>query len=205
MKLMEPIILTPFHYHIDHQTEQCLRAAESNGFRVWRSGGISDPDQARIMMANQALKWGYDELIWVDSDMGFEVHDLNRLRQSGKSVISGVCVQKNVNNQVCFHQSACTNLKDEITEVDFVGAGFLYTRAEVYREIEKSLQFCQTRWGWQYPYFLSFINDEKILLPEDYAFCHHAKKAGFKIHIHTGVRPNHYGRMGFKWYPELKH
>ena len=35
------------------------------------------------------------------------------------------------------------------------------------------------------------ITDNAVVFPESYSFCQKARKAGFKIHVHLGIRPGH--------------
>ena len=60
--------------------DEALQVLQQRGYRVWRVRGHSAIDQGRSVMATQALAEGYDELMWIDSDIAFDPDAVDRLR-----------------------------------------------------------------------------------------------------------------------------
>lgn len=74
------VVLTPVGSHIEAQTENALRELERRGYTVWRSFGCSAIDFARNRLATQAMSQGFDETLWIDSDIVFDADDVDRMR-----------------------------------------------------------------------------------------------------------------------------
>jgi len=74
------VILTPVGSHIEPQTENALRELERRGYAVWRSFGCSAIDFARSRLATQAISQGFEETLWIDSDIVFDADDVDRMR-----------------------------------------------------------------------------------------------------------------------------
>jgi len=66
--------------HIEPQTENALRELERRGYAVWRSFGCSAIDFARSRLATQAISQGFEETLWIDSDIVFDADDVDRMR-----------------------------------------------------------------------------------------------------------------------------
>ena len=64
-----------------------LRELERRGYPVWRSFGCSAIDFARSRLATQALSQGFEETLWIDSDIVFDPDDVDRLRETKLSDI----------------------------------------------------------------------------------------------------------------------
>jgi len=75
------IILVPVAGAIDPGCEDALRELERRGYAVWRVRGYSAIDAARNQMASDALAQGFDELMWIDSDIVFDPDDVDKLRR----------------------------------------------------------------------------------------------------------------------------
>jgi hypothetical protein len=65
------VILVPIGSSIDPACEEGLRELERRGYGVWRVRGYSAIDAARNQLATDALARGYQELMWIDSDIVF--------------------------------------------------------------------------------------------------------------------------------------
>lgn len=134
----------------------------------------------------------FDYCLFIDSDISFEYSDVYKLIQEDKQIISGIYqTQKDVSKAECglFHPGKPGkvlnrydyNLSTGTMKVDFCGAGFMLVKKEVFQKME-------------YPWFRHFIckdGDRQIEIGEDYGFCVGAKKAGFKIWAHFGVKVGH--------------
>src|SRR5215210_4470824 len=74
------VVLVPIGSHIDPACDDAFRELERRGYTVWRVRGYSAVDAARNQMATDALAQGFDELVWIDSDVVFRPDDVDRLR-----------------------------------------------------------------------------------------------------------------------------
>ena len=79
------VVLTPYTGAIDPGCEQGLAALERRGYVVRRAPGFSAIDFGRTVLANTALRDGFDEILWIYSDIAFEPDDVEKLRKIGKS------------------------------------------------------------------------------------------------------------------------
>jgi hypothetical protein len=92
-----------------------------------------------------------------------------------------------------------------LTEIQYVGFGFVHTRRVVYERIRNHMKLgeCNQRFGnTVIPYFLPEVipdGNGRWYLPEDYAFCHRARTSGIKIVADTTIRLSHVGKYPFTW------
>jgi len=202
------IVIVPCQERIFPQVDESLRALERAGVRVHRAFGQSSIDASRSRLATQALKAGYRELLWIDSDVGFAVDDVQRIRSHGLLLVGGVYAKKGVNEIACAQlpgtESILFEPEAQPIDVQYLPCGFLYTRAEVYEAIERRfalpLCFPQIELAALVPYFAPMIVPDPSgprYLGEDYAFCHRARKAGIRVVADPGLRLTHYGTYGW--------
>src|SRR6187401_2889186 len=88
------VILTPVASSIEPACEDGLRELEKRGYTVRRVRGYAAIDQGRCQMATDALAEGFEETIWIDSDIGFSADDVERLREAKKPIVCGIYPQK---------------------------------------------------------------------------------------------------------------
>lgn len=197
------IILVPYIHFIEPECDAGLRILEQQGYHVWRAGGFSAIDQGRNVMAQTALDKGYQELMWIDSDVGFQTSDLNRLRKSNLPIAAGVYGLKDGSGRPAaeFYGPVTSY---NLTEAKAVGAGFLYTKREVYEKIQTlpGMGKVNGRFTSYHPYFLPMIKDG-FYNGEDFAFCERAKQAGYKIMVDPAIKLKHYGRAAHYWEPGI--
>src|ERR1051325_3135016 len=74
------VVLVPTQDTIEGGCEECLHEMEKAGYTVWRRWGCSDMSVARNYMAALAIEQGFEELMWIDSDMLFDPIDVKVLR-----------------------------------------------------------------------------------------------------------------------------
>jgi hypothetical protein len=65
------VVLVPFIGFIHQECEDALKELERRGYPVRRVGGYAAIDQGRNQMATDALLDGFEETLWIDSDVGF--------------------------------------------------------------------------------------------------------------------------------------
>lgn len=204
------VALVPFLDHIDPRCEQGLYALEREGVVVRRVQGFSGIDFGRSVMATQALDDGFDELLWVDSDIVFQPSDVAKLRSHRLPFVAGVAAKKHSRELGCEFLPGVVNVTfgpaGGLHEVRYVGFSFVFTRREAFDAIRATcdLPVCNRRFGHPLvPYFLPMILTEPDgghrYLTETYAFCERARAAGIVPHVDTTVRLLHIGPYGYSW------
>jgi hypothetical protein len=88
------IVLVPVAERLEPECERGLAELSRRGYPVRRMSGHAAIDQARSQMASDALAEGFEEIVWIDSDIGFEASAIDRLRAHGKSVVCGIYAKK---------------------------------------------------------------------------------------------------------------
>ncbi|MDA1052535.1 MAG: sulfotransferase [Planctomycetota bacterium] len=209
------VVLVPIGGTIVPQCEEALAELERRGYPVRRVRGYSAIDQGRNQMATDALADGFDETMWIDSDVGFDPNDVERLRRHEVPIVCGIYPQKGRRVLACHVMPGTEKLVfgDEggLAEILYAGTGFLLVRRDAYETIRRKLHLplCNERFGGRpmLPFFqpLSHPDTEGSetgghwYLAEDFAFCERARQAGFKIFADTRVRLMHYGNYGYSW------
>jgi hypothetical protein len=84
------VILVPVGHHIEPACDAALRELERRGYTVRRIHGYSAIDQARNQMATDALRDGFQEILWIDADITFSPEAVDHLRSHGQPVICGI-------------------------------------------------------------------------------------------------------------------
>src|SRR5262245_6332838 len=88
------VILVPASHFIEPPCEFSLRQLEAQGFNVRRLHGFSQIDVARNRLASEAIAEGFEELMWIDSDIAFEPQSVQRLRSHGLPIVCGLYPKK---------------------------------------------------------------------------------------------------------------
>ncbi len=203
------VVLVPFGGPIVPDCEAGLRALERLGYPVRRVGGHAAIDQVRNQMATDALADGFDELMWIDSDVVFRPEDVEALRRLGLPMACGIYPKKGSRVLACHVLPGTPRLTfgkaGGPVEILYAGAGFLLARREVYLTIQArlGLPVCNERFGKpMIPFFepmVRTIEDGHWSLGEDYAFSERARRAGFRVIADTSLRLWHVGAFRFGW------
>lgn len=204
------VVLVPYATHIEPACERGLRELERRGLEVRRYPSTAAVDRTRSDAASQALRDSFDELLWIDSDIAFDPDDVDRLHAYDLPIVGGVYAKKGVQDLAVHLEDGTSSLElgehGSLTDVRYVGAGFLSTHRMVYEDIQRtfSLPVCNTRFGAAtVPYFLPMVIDDPPAgywyLGEDYAFCERARRAGHKIVVDTTIRLGHIGPYTYGW------
>lgn len=203
------VILVPVGTHIDPECDDALRVLERRGYAVWRVRGYSAVDAARNQMATDALAQGFDELIWIDSDVAFRPDDIDHLRSHNLPFVCGIYPKKSRREFAATFLPGTRSVRfgtgGGLTEIRYCGFGFVHTRKEVYRAVQEKLRLptCNQQFGsLLVPYFAPLVvNDGQGFwyLGEDYGFCERARQAGFQIMADTSIRLWHVGNYRFGW------
>jgi hypothetical protein len=208
------VVLVPVATHIEPDCERALLQLEMRGYVVRRAYGHAAIDQARSQMASDALADGFDELMWVDSDIGFDPDAVDRLRAHGLPMVCAIYPKKGQAMLACNllpgTESVTFGEGGGLLEIGYAATGFLLTRREVYEDVARHgrLPVCNARFGRpMVPYFLPMLvpdgppgdPQQHWYLGEDFAFSERARLAGHRIMADTTIRLFHIGRYGYSW------
>lgn len=201
-------VLVPVAGNIFPDCERSLNVLEQRGYTVRRLYG-QVIDFARSKMASEALRDGFDELMWIDSDVGFDPDDVDRLRAHHLPMVCGIYPKKGERALSCNLRPGTDRLTfgDEggLVEIEYAATGFLLTHRRVYEDIrrDQSLPTCNERFGSPLvPYFLPMVHQHPAgawYLGEDFAFCERARQSGHKIFADTTIRLQHIGTYRYSW------
>jgi hypothetical protein len=202
-------VLVPYIGSILPQCEAGLRELEKAGYQVRRVGGFSAIDQGRNQLATDALIDGFEETMWIDSDIEFEPASVDRLRSHNLPIVCGLYSQKRFRaltskplpgtDKISFGQTG------GLVEFQYVAAGFLLVRREAYLKIQHQLALPLGNERFSspiVPYFQPMMrphDDGNWYLAEDYAFCERARQCGIKIIADTSIRLWHIGSYAYGW------
>jgi Polysaccharide pyruvyl transferase len=203
------VVLVPFQGRIFSRCQAGLVELEKRGYVVRRIEGYSAIDQARNQLSSDALRDGFAETLWIDSDVAFDPNDVDKLRRHGLPIACGIYPKKGL-RELAMHVLPGTErfqfgVKGGLNEILYAGAGFLHIRREAYDTITRSLSLpvCNQhtpRPLW--PFFQPLVRSWKggsWYLAEDYAFCHRARQSGLPIVADTTIRLWHIGDYGYSW------
>ncbi|MBI3866030.1 MAG: class I SAM-dependent methyltransferase [Planctomycetia bacterium] len=203
------VVLVPYLDAIHPECEAALHELERRGYTVRRVGGYSQIDVARNQMASDALRDGFEETLWIDSDIVFQADSVERLRMHPHGVVGGLYARKGTPGFACQLLPGTPSLsfgdKGGLVEVEYLATGFLLVRRPVYLAVQKKFQLpvCNERFGPPLtPFFLPLVRPVEgghWYLGEDYAFCHRVRECGYRIYADTTFRLWHIGRQRYTW------
>jgi hypothetical protein len=203
------VVLVPVGGHIEPECERALSALESRGYVVRRVSGYAAIDQGRSQMATDALADGFEEIMWIDSDVDFEPDAVERLRAHQLPIVCGIYPKKGVRALSCHLAPSTTQVVfgtgGGLLEITYAATGFLHTRRAVYEAMRERLELpvCNEAFSRpMVPYFLPLIvtqNGKPWYLGEDFSFCERARRCDVAIMADTTIRLRHMGRYGYSW------
>jgi hypothetical protein len=203
------IVLVPVGNHVEPECERGLALLESRGYTIRRVSGYAAIDQGRSQMATDVLAEGFDELMWIDSDVAFDPDSVDRLRSHDLPIACGIYPKKGVRALSCHLAPNTTQVVfgtgGGLLEITYAATGFLHTRRAVYEAMRDRLELpvCNESFGRpMVPYFLPMIvarDGKPWYLGEDFSFCERARRCGFAIMADTTIRLRHMGRYGYSW------
>lgn len=203
------VVLVPVAGNIDLQCDAALRQLEASGYPVWRVPGFSQIDVGRNRLASDALASGYEETLWIDSDVFFLAGDVERLRAHGLPITCGIYAKKARRELACHLLPGTREVvfgeNGGLLEIMYAAAGFLLVRRKVYEAMERLLELpsCNEQFGRpMIPYFQPLVRADgggHWYLGEDYAFCERARRCGYKIWADTTIRLGHVGSYPYSW------
>jgi hypothetical protein len=145
MSRSRSVVLVPHLGGIEAPCEQGLRDLELAGIRVVRRQGSSLIDLARSEMVSDALHDGYDSMLFIDADIGFEADAAARLLERPEPVVSGVYAKKGPREVASVFANGTSNIlfgpeAPGLYPLRYAATGFLRIRAEVLRLMIERLQ-----------------------------------------------------------------
>lgn len=202
-------ILVPYMRHIEPECERKLRHAEDAGIGVVRLAGCSEISFCRSQMLSLALAEGKESVLFIDSDILFNVEDAIRILGRPEPIVAGLYSQKRFGKiNANFIDNATPVVLGEgggDRPVRHCGAGFLRIRKEACERIvvHHGLPPCANGDGPPvYPFFLPTvleIDGEFRYLGEDTAFLERAWEAGVPVIADTTIRLFHIGIWPYGW------
>jgi hypothetical protein len=203
------IVYVPVARFVEMDCDHCLRALERLGVRVDRLKGSSAIDLARNLSATNAIREGFESMMFIDSDMIFDPADAIKLMKSSRPVIGGLYAAKKLGNgqmnadfEDGIESVRIGDWADRLYPVRKIGTGFLRIKTSALKLIVRKLElpYCRMaeRFGW--PFFQPAIvqeDGETRYLTEDYAFCWRCRQAGLTPMADTSFRIYHLGDYCF--------
>lgn len=203
------VVLVPYNGFIHQECDESLKVLERRGYSVRRVSGYSAIDQGRNQMATDSIVEGFEETLWIDSDVGFHPNDVETLRRHQRPMVCGIYPQKGkraLTSHILPGTSSITFGKGGgLVELLYAATGFLLVRREVYLTMQSQLPLplCNERFGRPtIPYFqpiVRIVDDGRWYLAEDYSFSHRARECGFSIFADTRIRLWHIGNYRYGW------
>lgn len=202
-------MLVPFSGQIHPRCEQGLTKLERRGYAVWRVPGYAAIDQGRNQLATDALLAGFEETMWIDSDIGFDADAVATLRRHDLPFVCGIYPKKGKREIACHvlpgTKQVVFGKQGGLVELLYGATGFLLVRRRVYErlQLELALPVCNEQFGKPtIPFFQPTVHPEDDgywYLAEDYSFCQRARQCGFTIMADTTIRLWHMGNYGYSW------
>jgi len=209
MRSRRCVVLVPHGGFIEPACERGLRGLEARGLEVRRFASTAAIDRTRSDVATKALEDGFDELMWIDSDIDFDPDAVDRLRAHDLPVVGGVYAKKGVQELALGIEPGTREVVlgegGGLLDVRYAATGFLLLQRLVFEDVQRhfGLPVCNTQFGVRcVPYFLPMVishGDGFWYLGEDYSFCERARQAGHKIVVDTTIRLGHVGKYTYGW------
>jgi hypothetical protein len=203
------VALVPVANVLEPECEASLQKLRARGVKVRIFRGASAIDQARSMMAHDALKDGFTELLWVDADIAFEPSDVDLLLAHDQPFVCGIYPKKGARALACHVLPGTRELvfgaEGGLVEILYAAGGFTLVRSSVYEAVRAKLALptCNEQFGTPLvPYYLPFVKEGPEgawYLAEDFAFSERARQAGFSVYADTRIRLRHIGRYAYQW------
>lgn len=173
--------------------------------------GNSNLPRARNELVAGFLASDFDDLLFIDDDMGWDPNDVVRLLASERDVIGGVGCKKSIKAADDNPEKWCMRIldgafnQDEMgaIEVEAVGTGFL----KISRAVFMRMMMAHPDWkrrGWPsmsadqraaYYQFFRFNTESELEYGEDVEFCRQWRALGGSIWIDPTIKLEHVGEF----------
>jgi glycosyltransferase involved in cell wall biosynthesis len=211
-------ICTPVARHPVRQYTMALAKTlvhlQQLGIRSWMQFvvGNSNLPRARNELVAAFLASDYDDMVFIDDDMGWQPNDLVRLLASDKDLIGAVGCKKVVRPDTdparwCLRALDGPLVQDAMgaIEVEAVGTGFL----KIGRPVLEAMIAAHPDWkrrGWpnmpeavraKYHQFFRFDPNDAEEIGEDIAFCREWRGLGGSVWVDPTIRLIHVGEYEY--------
>jgi hypothetical protein len=174
----------------------------SGAYGAWMPmSGQSDIYVARNTLAYEFLKSKHDDLIFIDSDIGYTKQNLQDLLASPAPYVSGLYPGHSPQPEWIFRRPDGSLMPVQETPESGMGkaklipCGFLKIHRSVFETIRDAgiVEEYGPVEAPSYQFFKGIIED-RFLLSEDYSFSVLARKAGIQPYVNYGIQLTHGGR-----------
>lgn len=163
--------------------------------------------RARALIAKRFMESGFNDLLYVDADIGFDAEAAAIVCQSPAEIVMGLYRMKedgpNETQKVKFPALLSDPLERNPEDPSLIGieygpAGFMRVRRTVFEKMQEKWpdDWFEDANGRLYDYFPAG-RQGNAFWGEDIAFCMRAKECGFKLWAAQGIELHHYGEK--KW------
>ncbi len=183
--------------------------------------------RARNTLTHKFIKSDFDALLFIDADHGWNADDIVKMVESGKDFIGAIYPMKGINwenvklaaqlnkpNLEAYSGHFAINFLDEQQKfypdqplkVKDIGTGMLFLTRKVFETVEPHCKKYKNNnvgnTGIDFgemitEYFTTFIDENDILLSEDYALCRMWQNQGGEVWAAPWVRITHSGDYTF--------
>lgn len=183
--------------------------------------------RARNTLTHKFMKSEFDALLFIDADHGWNADDVVKMVESGKDFIGAIYPMKGINwdnvrlaaqlnkpNLEAYSGHFAVNFldeeqpfkSDEPFKVKDIGTGMLFLTRKVFETLEPHcVKYKNNNVGntgidfgeMVTEYFTTFVDENDILLSEDYALCRMWQKQGGEVWAAPWVRITHSGDYTF--------
>lgn len=166
-------------------------------------------DHARNVAAMSCLESGADYLFFLDSDVIPPPDTVPRLMAHNVPIVSGVYCRRSPPHAIPVmiknKQWVTSFPANALISVDVVGAGCLLVHRDVFASLPP--QRVGSHWfDWKVNLRGAPGFDEADCMSEDFTFCAHARKNGYKVLVDTSIQCKHVGlaEAGFGTFKPLE-
>ena len=139
----------------------------------------------------------YDKIIWIDSDIGWEITDFAKILESDRDIVSGLYFnEKMVPMFSVAVEDAATEIdrilkSNKEEEIFAAGFGFIAMKQGVFEKMQRP---------WFESLFERMVSEDgekEVFIPygEDFAWCKKAQQTGFKIYLDPTIKLSHYKKV----------
>jgi hypothetical protein len=140
-------------------------------------------------------KFTYDKIFWIDSDIGWDIEQFQKLWQSDLDIVGGM-YQTAPDGRVAVAKFDFDGMPTVVREQDFIleerryvevfglGFGFIAMKSGVFEKCDRPW-FLMERIRWPHLEF-------DLNVGEDYSFCVNARRNGFKVYLDSEVKVKHH-------------
>src|SRR5262249_14794184 len=158
------VVIVPIASHVEPECDRGLSELEKRGYVVRRTGCHVAIDFGRSMMASRALDDGFDDLMWIDADIGFDASHVEALRAHDRTFACAIYPKRGTPELACHVKPGTTELvfgeEGGLVEILYAGMGFCLIRREALEAVRdhEKLPACGEEFGAPFhPYFLPMV------------------------------------------------